>query len=117
MAGGAVSSLSRSKAGSNTQELEVNLLDGKFSSQQAKAHVLGILTKSIQHHWVQSFKHHEDSAESDVYSDTKMAELSKLREDFLLMLNKAEENGLSLDIEASLKVKVVSGNNSEKIAS
>ena len=112
-----ISAISQSKEGSHTQEVEAKLLDGQFCSQEAKTHVLGILGKSIQHHWVQSFKHHEDSMECDEYSDVKMAELSKLRDDFQLLLDKAESDGLILDIKASLKVSFVSNNQKEKMVS
>ena len=87
-----------------TQSLE--LLAGEFSAQDAKAQALGLLSKSIGHHWVQSFKHQSESDELNHYSDEKMAELSLQRSDLVDLIKKAEENGLRLNIEANLKVSI-----------
>lgn len=117
MASGIVSTMSRSKQKSYNQQLDAMLLEGFFDANDARQHAFGILSKSMHHYLIQSFKHHENTGRSCVYSDAKMAELSRIRDDFNRLFDIAEEEGLKLDIEATLKVTVIPNGASEKICS
>ncbi len=88
-------------------EKEVNLIQGVFGPSDARDHTLGILERGINHHWIRSFKTHEQMDKGGSYSDQKMAELTQSRDELIKLFRKAEENDLQISIKAEIKISLV----------
>lgn len=86
---------------------EFELINGKFSPDDAMEILGNLIQKKIDYHSLRSFSHYERFGVTDQWSDKRLKELKKSFESIQVIIEKAREHGNYLDISSSISIEVV----------
>jgi hypothetical protein len=84
----------------------IKLLKGKFSPGDAKEILITLITHKINFHQMKNFSLEERFGKPEKRSEKRITELKKSRDRAREIIDAAIENGYSLHIDSSIKIKL-----------
>lgn len=80
------------------------LINETHASEEARELLMALLAGIARFHSLNTLRSWERTGAKDEFSDKRMEELSKMRENILKMLKDFDEDKLSIEINAEIKV-------------
>ncbi len=81
---------------------KVKLIDGEFTPLDAKEVLLNMISSKIQFHTINDFSSDIRTGSPDKKSRERLSELRSAREQIMAFLEKAEKEGLLVNIQSSI---------------
>lgn len=91
----------------------VNLIDEKFNSTEAKETLVNMISSMIQFHINKNFISEYRTGKSEIKSLERIAELKEAKENFLTLLQEAEKNNLVIELQSSVSISCTAKNQTE----
>ena len=83
------------------------LVEGNFSSADAKEILLSLIEQKISFHNLKCFSHEIRYGAKDEHSLERIEELNKTKEKLILIINQAQMDGDLLSINSSIDVQIL----------
>ncbi|MCG8672626.1 MAG: hypothetical protein MI867_24705 [Pseudomonadales bacterium] len=90
-----------------TSHLELPILMGDFSSEEARDQVLSLLLASINYQRHRTVTSLERTGDADTAALSRIKQLKQSREEVLDILQEAEQQGRSIKVESLLKISMI----------
>lgn len=85
---------------------EFSLIGGQFTAEEAKEVLSHLLSQKIQFHQKKIHSSIVRNGQSHAFSEKRVEELKKIRQELLQYLDMASSADLNFEIEATVKIKL-----------
>lgn len=93
----------------------VRLIDGEFTPMDAKEVLLNLISSKIQFHTISDFSSGIRTGIPDKNSRERLSELRMAREKIIAYIEKAEKEGLLINIQSSITLSCTEGKKEDRI--
>lgn len=94
---------------------KIKLIDGKFSSNEAKEILLNMISSKIQFHTLKDFSSEICTGKPEIKSRERIKELRETKEDIIAILEQAEKENMVVEIQSSINISCTPKNQTEKV--
>jgi hypothetical protein len=88
-----------------SRKKNITLIKGEFETEEAKDILRNLLDFKIRFHQIKSFNSELKYGEKDARSQARILELKESMQKMLEIMEEAEENGYSLNIDAKIEIE------------
>ena len=85
----------------------IALIKGQYSPAEAADLLLSLLNDKIKFHSVKALNLRQDEVNSEISSQDKIKNLKEAKKVVELLVLKAHKNGLELDINSTIEIKLI----------
>jgi len=96
-------------------KVDLLLIDGTFSPEDAKEVLMNVFASKIQFHELKNLRALLSTSGEDQTSILRVQQLKKTIEEFNLVLQKANENGMELSIKSHIEVSFLKSKSDESM--
>ncbi|MCB0737028.1 MAG: hypothetical protein KDC92_05910 [Bacteroidetes bacterium] len=89
------------------QELSVTLIDGTYSSEQARDILLNLVGSKINFHNQEIFSLQERFGRNSAHSVKRVAELKQVRDNLIQYLNKLDNKQVNVRINSEVHIQIL----------
>ena len=86
---------------------QFKLIDGNFSTEEAKAVLMSLITSKINYHNLNAFSDFVRNNEVVDNSKARFLALTTTREDINKLIAEAEKNGMKLSIKSDISIELI----------
>jgi hypothetical protein len=96
-------------------KVDLLLINGIFSPDEAKEVLMNIFASKIQFHELKNLRAMINTNQDDKTSALRVQQLKETIDEFNAVFQQANENGLELSIQSHIEISLLKSNSAEKI--